>query len=343
MAQEPRLILDDKKAWSNLPVALVPAAVGIWLLVCPFTTELEAAVVAPIMLPFALAWLVLAFCISAYHSFLTLDHDRGEVVYTISLFLHSWSNKVRRGNVSEVVIEPIAGKYRFLMRVIEGEDLTVTTSDYWRCREWAERVAEFLEVSLVDDCRDPEESASEDLRRTLSGEIAPPYPAEKPEGISVIQGPSETSIILPARGLLKSDWPQLTAALGLLGLALYSQLWWVVVLALVAGLALCFKPLSRATHWEEIQVTNKGIVAKTTVLGRSQVQTFDKRGVRRLNLVGPDARHDHDEFDRHAVCLESNHGHLQLGAHLPEKKQLDWLQQVLLHLICSGDQSSKKI
>ena len=333
------LVLDDKKSWKNVPVALAPAAVGVWLLTAPWTLNVNPSMVAPIMIPFGLVWLVIAFCISSYHSYMVLDHEKGEVVYNICLALHSWANRVVRGNVSKVVVEPVSTKYRFVMQVIDGDDLTVTTSDYWHCREWAEQVSSFLDVPLVDECRHQEELSPEDLGRSIRDQaIQVEFPGEAPEGIVYEKGEGlRATIVLPSRGFGKSQYPRLVlvTAILLTGLALYGEFGGLSPLVgLVVGAWAWSRPLARATHREELTVSPNGLLTSITILGRSNRTSLASTDIRDITLVeGKDVRFEHADFDRHAVCVETSEGHLQVGAHLAKRHQVEWLQQALLFLL----------
>lgn len=331
------LVLDERKSWKNLPVALAPAAVGIWLLVAPWTTDLNPSTVAPIMIPFGIVWLLIALCISSYNSYVVLDEEHGEVVYNVSLLLHSWANKMARGNVSGVVVEPIAGKFRFVMKAIEGEDLTVTTSDYWQAREWGKQVATFLTVPLVDDCRPDEQYSGDFVELTRS--LAPKFPEETPTQVTYIEGDnSRSQLILPSRGIGRSQRPRIffgtvCLTLGILAAFQYSP--WYLPVGLILTAILWSRPLARASHCEELIISPNGLVARITIFGRTRSSSIATSEIRSVSIVeGQDVRFDHDDFDYCAVCIETGSGrHVQLGAHLKERSQVEWLHQALLYLL----------
>jgi hypothetical protein len=292
------------------------------------------------MLPFAFVWLLAAACINAYHSELILDEATGEVSYRTSLLLHSWTNKVARGNVRRVTLSAEGSRYRFTMDVEKGEDLVVTTFDYWRSREWSEQVARFLDVPLVDECRDHEVSPEE-----LGHSIRDKYRGVDPPGSAPGKIAAEwvhenrATIAIPPRGLLPSARPRIalgtvSLAVGVAGAVLWSP--WLLAPAFFLSLVAWMRPFTQATHREEIEVSPNGVLVTVTTLGRSKKTSLSIRDIRDINLVkGEDVRFEHDEFDRHAVCLEGPSGHLQLGSHLPKLEQAEWLRQTLLFVLCS--------
>lgn len=336
---EHRLVLDERRSLNNLPVALLPASVGLLLIAYPWFGALDPAVIAPIMIPFGVVWLVLALCISAYHSDLYLDHDRREVVYHNSLLLHSWTNKAAAGNVSRVLLEPVAHKFHFVMEVVKGEDLTVTTGDYWQCREWAAQVAVFLEVPLVDATRAGEELDPDQLRAGLRGQLRlEGFPQERPGRIEVKWHNEQwATITLPSRGLGRSQFPRVGVGLVALLAGVAGGFQWgfpVPVLGLAVALWAWWRPLARATHHELLKVSPNGLVASVTMLGRSRRTTISSDEIREISVVeGREARFEHTDFDRFAVCLETPERHLQLGAHLATQDEVEWLHRALLFLL----------
>lgn len=337
------MVLDSKDSWRNLPYALMPAGVGLGLLVYPWVGVLEPAMTAPIMVPFGVVWLLIAGCINSYHSELILDDEEGSVVYRTSLWLHSWGNKALRGNVPRVVLKKDGGSYRFVMELTEGEDIQVTTFDYWRSREWSEHVAAFLGVELVDECRDGDSLSPEELNVSLRDqrfELEPP--GDAPGKIEMVwDSANRATITIPPRGIIPTARPRL--ALGMLSLLscfALPALGWHAVLYLfgpMLALAFWYRPLAQATHRETICVSPRGLLVQISNFGRSRKVSLASHDIRSVSVVkGDDARFEHQEFDWHAVCVESVEGvdsHLQLGSHLPKLTQVEWLQRTLLYLL----------
>lgn len=337
------MVLDSKDSWRNLPYALMPAGVGLGLLVYPWVGVLDPAMTAPIMVPFGIVWLLIAGCINSYHSELILDGEEGSVVYRTSLWLHSWGNKALRGNVSRVVLKKEGGSYRFVMELIDGEDIQVTTFDYWRSREWSEHVAAFLGVELIDECRDGDSLSAEELNASLCDrqlELEPP--GEAPGKIEMVwDSPNRATIIIPARGIIPSARPRL--ALGLLSLLSslsVPALGWHPALYLggpVLAMIFWYRPLAQATHREIISVSPRGLLVQISNFGRSRAVSLASHEIRAVSVVkGDDARFEHQDFDWHAVCVESVEGvdaHVQLGSHLPKIKHVEWLRKTLLYIL----------
>lgn len=343
-------MLDAQKSWSNLPFALMPLSVGISLIVYPLVGGMETSMTAPIMIPFGLVWIVIAVCVNGYHSELILDSEQNEIAYRSSLVLHSWSNSVGRHNVNRVVLSKESGRYRFVVEVKEGEDLSVTTFDYWRSREWSERVATFFQVPLEDLCRDEGEISPEALVQSLlekhPKEDFDPTPPGK-IGLSK-EGERSVVISIPPRGILPSARPRLAAALvallaGVGGYFLLAPWGWVSVSSgLAACLGLSLKPLAQATHREELEVSPNGLLATIVILGRSLQRSFAGKDIREISVVrGSDDRFDDRDFNRHAVCVEGPAGHIQLGEHLPKPEHVKWLQQALIRGLCGELTGSK--
>lgn len=340
-----RLVLDAKKSWSNLPFALMPLSVGVALMVYPWVGGMETSMTAPIMIPFGLVWVMIAACINGYHSELVLDSNQNEISYKSSLVFHSWSNSVARENVNRVVLSKESGRYRFVVEVKEGEDLSITTFDYWRSREWSERVATFFQVPLEDLCRDEGElSPAELVRSSLETQLQDNFDPTPPGKIAIArQGERSLTIRIPPRGLLPSARPRLALALfalvgGGLGFFMLPEWRW---LSLASGFAisLCLvaRPLAQATHHEELEVSPHGLLATVVILGRSIQRSVAGKDIRQVTVLrGSDDRFDRSDFDRHAVCVEGTGSHLQLGEHLPRPEQVRWLQQTLIRGLC-GD------
>lgn len=338
-----RFVLDSKSSWRNLPYALMPAGVGLGLIVYPWVGVLDPATTAPIMLPFGIFWLLLALCISAYHSELVLDEEKGVVVYRTSLLLHSWGNEAARGNVPRVVLRKEGSSYRFVMELEDGEDITVTTFDYWRSREWSEHVAAFLKVPLVDECRDGNVTPAQELNSPLrKEEFDLEKPCDPPGKIEMVwERDRRACIRIPQRGLLPSARARLLfGALSVLSIGplLYldgSPLFAVPALALAAFL--WYRPLAQATHREEIWVSPRGLMVNVVRFGRSHRKSLAIQEIRAVTILkGEDARFEHEDFDWHAVCVESIEEadeHLQLGANLPKLRHVEWLHQALLYVL----------
>ena len=255
------MVLDSKKSWSNLPFALMPASVGVCLLMYPWLGGFDPSMTAPIMVPFGLVWLLIAACINGYYSELILDPQEQSVAYRSCLVLHSWSNSVARGNVRRVVLDKDHSRYRFVMEVEEGEDLSVTTFDYWRAREWSERVSTFLQVPLVDECRSEREVSPEELAQSLLDKCPKEeFSAEPPGKIELERAGKTSKISIPPRGFLRSAFPRLILGLMLLlaGAAspfFFSSGGWLFALAgLGAAIWACYRPVAQATHREVIEV-----------------------------------------------------------------------------------------
>lgn len=339
---ERRMVLDEGKSVTNLAVASMPAAVGLLLIAYPWFGALEPSMVAPIMVPFGLVWLLGALCISSYHSELILDRETREVAYRSSLLLHSWANKVAQDNVKRVVLERSDAKYRFVLEVEKGEDLAVTTVDYWRSREWSEHVAAFLEVPLEDRCRDLGEVSPQELDRSIQEEITElTFPREIPGTIQFQwHQAGRATIGLPKRGMRSALGLRLClGALFLFGavagfVAFPTVRWWALSAGLVVAAALSARPLNRATHYEELEVSPNGLVAVVTRLGRSRRVSISAHEIREITtLQGGDARFEHTDFDGHAVCIEGSDGHLQLGANLQRATEVEWLCQALMFIL----------
>jgi len=335
------MVIDAKKSWSNLPFALGPACVGLCLVIYPWVGGLDPAMTAPIMVPFGLVWLLLGACINHYHSELILDGETMEVIYRSSLILHSWDNRVSQDNVVRVLLTQEDSKYRFIMEVVEGENLSVTTFDYWRSREWSEQVAAFLEVPLVDECRDGREVLPEELRESIQEQkLTETFEPNPPGKISYeAQHGKRATISIPPRGFLPSARPRLLLGLvvflvGLAGVFLASSFWrWPTFLGCVVVAVLAWvKPLAQATHREDIEVSPNGILVSITTLGRSKRKSVSAAEIRQITVVvGEDARFERTDFDRHAVCVEGPDIHLQLGSNLPKLDHVEWLRRALLH------------
>lgn len=335
------MVLDSKRSWSNLPFALMPACVGLGLVLYPWLGGLEPSMTAPIMLPFGAVWLVLALCIASYHSELILDSQSGQVIYRSSLGLHSWKNAVQRANVKRIVLRSLDSKYGFILEVNDGEDLSVTTFDYWRSREWSERVAEFLELDLIDECRQERDSEAVEIQQWTDQKHSNLVFPEVPTGIRMERtGERMATIWIPARGLLPSSRPRLLlGALSLLCGAVVLFLWtkWFLW-GFVPGVSVIIwgwgRPLVQATHREEIRVSPHGIHATITSFGRVYRRSLAVHEIRQVDLVkGDDARFLHLDFHRHAVCVEGPHRPLQLGANLPEVEHVEWLKKVLVYFL----------
>lgn len=336
------MVLDEGKSVTNLKVASLPASVGLLLIAYPWLGNLDPSLIGPIMVPFGFVWLVAAFCISSYHSELILDRDKKEVAYRSSLLLHSWANRVTQDNVERVILEKDNSRYRFILKVEKGEDLLVTTVDYWRSREWSEHVATFLDVPLEDRCRELGEVSPDQLHRSIQDdeeEIG--FPEELPDNVAFQwHNAGRATIKLPKRGLASSRRPRIllgTVAVigGLAGFFLVpGARWWLLVGGvLVSGWAWT-RPLARATHHEEIEVSPNGLVAIVSMLGRSRRTSISAHEIREISIVeGEDVRFEHTDFDRHAVILEGPDGHIQLGANLPQASEVEWLRQVLLFIL----------
>jgi hypothetical protein len=339
------MVLDSKESWSNLPYAILPAGVGLGLLVGPWLGVLSPSMTAPILVPFGLIWLVASFCIAGYHSEVILDASSGEVIYRSSLVLHSWQNSVARGNVKRVVLRKQESGYGFVMEVEEGEDLSVTTFDYWRSREWSEQVADFFGLPLVDECRQDADSEAVDIQR-LAGQnnLTESFP-EAPEGVRFERiGDRAATIWIPRRGLLPSSRPRLfIGTLSLLCGMMVLFLWpkWVLA-GLIPGVVVIIwgwgKPLVQATHREEIRVSPHGVHATITSFGRVHRRSLALHQIREIAMVkGDDPRFLHIDFDRHAVCVEASHEHLQLGANLAQIEHVEWLMKVLVFFLTRGE------
>ena len=338
-----RMVLDSKDSWRNLPYALMPAVVGLGLLVYPWFGVLEASMTAPIMVPFGVIWLLIAMCINSYHSELILDPNEGSVVYRTSLWLHSWGNKALRGNVKRVVLKKEGSSHRFVMELEDGEDIQVTTFDYWRSREWSEHVASFLGVDLVDECRDGDSLSPEDLNASLCDqqfELEPP--GDAPGKIELVwESERRATITIPPRGIIPTARPRLAfGAIGLVGCLALPVFGWHPALSLtgpVLAAIFWYRPLAQATHRETISVSPRGLLVQITNFGKSRKVSLAANEIRSVSVVkGDDARFEHQEFDWHAVCVESVEGvdaHLQLGSHLPKMKHVEWLQRTLLYVL----------
>jgi hypothetical protein len=346
MSEQPgaRLVLDSKNSWKNLPYALMPAGMGIGLIAFPWVGALDPTYTAPIMIPFGLVWLLLALCISAYHSEVVLDDTEGAVTYKTSLLLHSWGNTAARGNVSRVVLRKEGVSHRFVMELVDGEDITVTTFDYWRSREWSEHVAAFLDVPLVDECRDGDTMSSEALNSSICEQDWDLEPPDQPPGKIEMVWESErrASIRIPPRGILRTPRPRLILAASCLlsGTVLFWYSDWnllVPIVTLVLTAMLSIRPISQATHTEEIGVSPRGLHLNIVTFGRSRRASLSVLEIRAVTVAqGSDARIKHEEFDNHAVCVESIEGvdaHFQLGSHLPKQEQVEWLQRALLYIL----------
>ena len=346
---ERRMVIDAKKAWSNLPYALMPASVGLFLVAFPWFGSVEPGMTAPIMIPFGLVWLVLGGCINHYHSELILDHDSNEVIYHSSLVLHSWDNRVAKGNVKRVLLTQQDSKYRFLMEVIKGEDLSVTTFDYWRSREWSELVAHFLQVPLVDECRDGHEVSPEDLLHSIGDEPNveefDPNPPGKIE--ATWRGDSLANIFIPNRRLLRSSrLPMALGALslvgGIIGLFLLPIPIWLTALLTPILVFICWaRPISQMSHHEELEISPNGVLLTITTFGRSKRVSFPVSKIRQVSVVtSEDPRFENHEFNRHAVCIEGLDAHVQVGANLPKLEHVQWLRQALIHVLTKSERSS---
>jgi hypothetical protein len=342
---ERRMVIDAKKAWSNLPYALMPASVGLCLIAFPWVGSLDPGMTAPIMLPFGCVWLVIGACINHYHSELILDKDTNEVIYRSSLILHSWDNRVAQGNVKRVLLTQESSKYRFVMEVEEGEDLSVTTFDYWRSREWSEQVAHFLQVPLVDECRDGDEVSPDELVHSIKDDARLGEFDLEPPGKIGLEWHNErrASITIPARGILRSSRLRLVlGGLCLLGgvagfFLLPGVRWLMLALAAVLTPWLWARPFAQATHHEEMEISPNGLLVTLTTYGRSTRKSIPVREIRQITVVkGEDARFERADFDHHAVCIEGLDHHLQLGANLPKLEQVEWLQQALLYVLTRG-------
>lgn len=340
-----RMVLDSKKSWSNLPYALMPACVGLGLILFPWFGGFTPTMTAPIMVPFGLVWLVIALCIASYHSELILDPDKDEVVYRSSLVLHSWQNTAGKGNVKRVVLKKKEAGYGFVMEVEKGEDLSVTTFDYWRSREWSERVADFLELPLIDECRNEDDSEVVKIQELITqNDLTDSFP-EPPEGVRFEQiGDRAATIWIARRGLLPSSRPRLfLGVLSLLCGLTVLFLWpkWVLTGAVPGILVIIWgwgRPLVQATHQEEIRVSPHGIHAIITSFGRVYRRSLALHQIQQIDLVkGEDVRFLHIDFDRHAVMVEGPQEHLQLGANLEKIEQVEWLKKVLVFFLTRGN------
>lgn len=296
---------------------------------------------APIMLPFGFVWLLLAFCIAGYNSELFLDREKRRVIYRSGVVFHSWENIAEQGNVKRVVLKNDGGKYSFVMEVEKGEDLSVTTFDYWRSREWSERVANFLGLPLIDECRLEGDSEATDIRKLMEQEHSELTFPEVPPGIRFECADDRVATIwIPARGLLPSSRPRLLlGVLALLcGVAVFFFWTKYFLWGFIPGVSIILwgwgKPLVQATHREEIRVSSHGIHATITSFGRVYRKSLGIHQIHQVDVVkGGDARFLPHHFDRHAVCIEGPLEHLQLGANLPKIKQVEWLQQTLVYFL----------
>lgn len=345
-----RLTLDSKNSWSNLPYAAMPATVGLSLIAFPWVSGVEPSMTAPIMLPFGAVWLVAAICINGYHSELILDEDEARISYRTSLVLHSWANTVCRDDAESVVLSKDGNRHQFVVKTLEGEDLSVTTFDYWRAREWSEQVASFLKVPLVDECRGDEESTPENLLRSLreDGERAA-RPDDTPAGLEAHwEGERRIKLTLPSRGILPSARPRVAfgAALLLVFLVLpLSSVWyWSLLLAaVVSTVFLWARPLAQATHYEEIEASKHGLLVRVSNFGRTKKYSYSQNDLRSLEAVKEgDARFEKGTFERHGVCIEGLGKHLQVGSHLQTWEQVEWLHQTLRHCLLGDSENPEK-
>ena len=341
-----RLVLDSKTSWSNLPYALMPACVGLFLLVFPWIGAVNLSMTAPIMVPFGIVWLVIAVCINGYHSELILDHETEEVIYRTSLVLHSWSNRAQKQNVERVVLSHQEGRYQFVLEVTEGENLSITTFDYWRSREWSTQVARFLDKPLVDTCRDDEAPGEgNSFNSILDQELrSVDFDKEAPGRIEYQDlGDGRASITIPKRRLFPSARPRLSlgvfavVASVTVGVLQPATFVWALPLGLILGGWASFRPLAQMTHTEEIEISKNGLQVTITVFGRSQRYSFPSHEIKDISVIrSTDARFEAEEFDKHAVCVEGVSRHLQLGAHLPKIEHVEWLKNALLGTILGG-------
>lgn len=336
------MVLDEGKSVTNLAVASLPAAVGLLLIAYPWFGGLDPKMTAPIMVPFGLVWLLGAACISSYHSELILDRESREVAYRSSLLLHSWANKVAQDNVTRVVLEKDEAKYRFILEVEKGENLSVTTVDYWRSREWSEHVAAFLEVTLEDRCRELGELSPQELQRSIQeDQESLSFPSPLPPALTFQwHEAGRATLHLPKRGLKTALGGRLVLALllalGAIGgfFAVPGLRWLILAAGLTVAALAAARPLARATHYEELEVSPNGMVAVVTRLGRSRRFSISAHEIREIStLKGEDDRFEHTDFDHHAVCIEGPDGHLQLGANLPDALEVEWLRDALLFIL----------
>ena len=191
----------------------------------------------------------------------------------------------------------------------------------------------------MDEWRQQDELSPEELGRSIRDrEIQAEFPGQAPEGIVYEKSDGlRATITLPSRGFGKSQYPRLifgTAAL-IAGIALFGKFGWLSPVAgLIVGAWAWSRPLARATHREELTVSPNGLLSSITILGRSNRTSLASTDIRDITLVeGKDVRFEHADFDRHAVCVETSEGHLQVGAHLAKRHQVEWLQQALLFLL----------
>lgn len=313
-------------------------------MVFPWLGKVDATLTAPIMLPFGIIWLVVAVCINGYHSELILDENSEEVIYRTSLVLHSWSNRAHKNSVDRVVLSEQNGRYQFVLEVSAGENLSITTFDYWRSREWSTQVAEFLDKPLLDTCRDSDEMSTDSLDKSILDEPfrAKEFVLESPPGrISTESlGGGRVSITIPNRRLFPSARPRLIAGIVFLtftaGLIISKPdtFWWSLPSGLIAAAWALYRPLAQITHSEELAVSKNGLQVTINAFGRSKFYSFPVHEIREISVVqGSDARFEHEDFDMHAVCVEGRIHHLQLGAHLPKVEQARWLRDALLTIM----------
>jgi hypothetical protein len=105
----------------------------------------------------------------------------------------------------------------------------------------------------------------------------------------------------------------------------------------VLAMIFLYRPLAQATHREAICLSSRGLLVQISNFGRSRTVSLASHEIRSISVVkGDDARFEHQEFDWHAVCVESVEGvdaHLQLGSHLPKIQQVEWLRKTLLYIL----------